>query len=62
MRTLYVRNEQDKGPAREQPGARGATPTPTPAPTGKPQQALSFIVGNEHLDCSARVELIRFTF
>ena len=62
-RALHVKNQQEKGPPREQPGAAGATPTPTPAAVpGKSQPALTFIVGTEHLDCSARVELIRFTF
>jgi hypothetical protein len=79
-RTLHVRNEKDKGPAREPASALGnaaagaATPAPavTAAPTtttpgavpAKPPSApaLSFIVGNEHIETSARVELIRFTF
>jgi hypothetical protein len=73
-RTLHVRNEKDKGPPREQPGAVGAAPTATPAvpataanpgavAPGKPAApALSFIVGNEHIETSARVELIRFNF
>jgi hypothetical protein len=65
IRTLYVRNEKDKGPAREQPAqaqaGAGAIATPTPA---KPPSntAISFIVGNEHIETSARIELIRFTF
>jgi hypothetical protein len=64
-RTLYVRNEKDKGPAREQPAqaqagaAAIATPTPAKAPSNT---AISFIVGNEHIETSARIELIRFTF
>jgi hypothetical protein len=74
-RTLYVRNEKDKGPPREQPGAVGAASAATPAvpataanpavpAPGKPAAgpALSFIVGNEHIETSARVELIRFNF
>jgi hypothetical protein len=74
-RTLHVRNEKDKGPLREQqPGTPGAAPAPAPAVStagtnpavpapGKPAApALSFIVGNEHIETSARVELIRFTF
>ena len=74
MRTLHVRNEKDKGPPREQPGATpaavagastgtAATPSPT-TPAGKPaaNAALNFIVGNEHVDTSARIEMIRFTY
>ncbi len=66
-RTLHVRNEQEKGPVREQspaPGAAAAA-TPTPAPAASPAKAgaaLTFIVGNEHIETSARIELIRFTF
>lgn len=62
IRTLYVRNEKDKGPPRE----RTATPTPAPSPQASPGQspasALNFIVGNEHIEVSATVEMLRFTF
>ena len=62
IRTLYVHNEKDKGPPRE----RGPSPTPTPAPPGSPGQqnagALNFIVGNEHIEVSATIEMLRFTF
>jgi hypothetical protein len=62
-RTLHVRNEQEKGPVREASPAAGATAAATPAAvTGKPAAALTFIVGNEHIETSARIELIRFTF
>jgi hypothetical protein len=63
VRTLYVHNEKDKGPPRE----RGASPTPTPnaeAPPGQPAAAgaLNFIVGNEHIEVSATIEMLRFSF
>jgi hypothetical protein len=63
IRTLYVHNEKDKGPPRE----RGASPTPAqnPQPTpGEPGAAppLNFIVGNEHIEVSATIEMLRFTF
>jgi hypothetical protein len=61
IRTLYVRNEKDKGPPRE----RTAAPTPAPSPQVSPGQqgagALSFIVGNEHVEVSATIEMLRFT-
>jgi hypothetical protein len=61
IRTLYVHNEKDKGPPRE----RAASPTPAPGATG-PSQAgagpLNFIVGNEHIEVSATIEMLRFTF
>ncbi len=66
-RTLHVRSEQEKGPVREASPAPGtaaaaaATPAPAASPA-KPAAALTFIVGNEHIETSARVELIRFTF
>jgi len=62
IRTLYVHNEKDKGPPHE----RNATPTPIPSPQASPGQqgagALNFIVGNEHIDVSATIEMLRFTF
>jgi len=74
-RTLHVHNEKEKGPAREQVGAGGVAPAATPlapATAGTPgtpalakaasAPALTFIVGNEHVETSARVELIRFNF
>jgi hypothetical protein len=53
IRTLYVRNEKDKGPPRE----KTAEANPTATETG-----LNFIVGNEHIEVSARIEMVRFTF
>jgi hypothetical protein len=63
IRTLYVRNEKDKGPPRE----RTAAPTPTQNPQPSPGQSpgaggLNFIVGNEHLEVTATIEMLRFTF
>ena len=62
IRTLYVHNEKDKGPPHERTGA----PTPTPSPQASPGQsttgALNFIVGNEHIEVSATIEMLRFTF
>jgi len=62
IRTLYMHNEKDKGPPRGRTGA----PTPTPIPQGSPGQqgagALNFIVGNEHVEVSATIEMLRFTF
>jgi hypothetical protein len=62
IRTLYVHNEKDKGPPHE----RTATPTPAPSPQASPGQqgagALNFIVGNEHIEVSATIEMLRFTF
>jgi hypothetical protein len=63
IRTLYVHNEKDKGPPRE----KTASPTPTPTAQASPGQpgagaALNFIVGNEHIEVSATIEMLRFTF
>src|SRR6266480_1838798 len=62
IRTLYVHNEKDKGPLHE----RTAKPTPAPNPQASPGQqgagALNFIVGNEHIEVSATIEMLRFTF
>ncbi len=63
IRTLYVHNEKDKGPPHE----RGASPAPTPNVEASPGQpagagALNFIVGNEHIEVSATIEMLRFSF
>src|SRR5205807_7478614 len=55
VRTLYVRNQQLKGPAREQTAATAGT---TPPPTS----AIKFIVGNEHVEIAARFAMVRFAF
>jgi len=58
-RTVYVRNEQLKGPSRDQTGAAASTAA---AATNQPNAALKFIVGNEHVETTARIELVRFAF
>jgi hypothetical protein len=62
IRTLYVHNEKEKGPPHE----RTASPTPAPNPQASPGQqgagALNFIVGTEHIEVSATIEMLRFTF
>jgi hypothetical protein len=63
IRTLYVHNEKDKGPSRE----KTAPPTPVETTQANPAQQgpaapLNFIVGNEHIEVSARIEMLRFTF
>jgi hypothetical protein len=64
IRTIYVHNEKDKGPVREKAGA--PTPAPAAGPQSSPGQqgagALTFIVGNEHVEVSATIEMLRFTF
>jgi hypothetical protein len=58
IRTLHVLNEKDKGPPRTQTAG-----TLTGAETStKPNAALNFIVGTEHVQTSANIELVRFTF
>jgi hypothetical protein len=62
IRTLYVRNEKEKGPPRE----KTAGPSPAAGEVAPPDQAgnvpINFIVGNEHIEVSARIEMLRFTF
>jgi hypothetical protein len=62
VRTLYVRNEKDKGPVRERGGASSPSPSPPASPGQSPPSALNFIVGNEHVEVSATIEMLRFTF
>src|SRR6266511_411534 len=57
IRTLYVHNEKDKGPPHQRTGE------PAPAePAAQPGAAapLNFIVGNEHIEVSATIEMLRF--
>src|SRR6476659_1521992 len=63
IRAIYVKNQKDKGPPSETAGPSGAVPPPNPtgaAPAATPAGPLNFIVGNEHIDLSARVELVNF--
>jgi len=60
IRTLYVRNQQGKGPPRESTETGGSASAAAPAST--PGGAIKFIVGNEHIETSARIEIVRFTF
>jgi hypothetical protein len=60
IRILYVHNEKDKGPPRQR-----TEPTPPQAPqTASPQPGaaapLNFILGNEHIEVSATIEMLRF--
>ena len=57
IRTLHVRNEKEKGPAR-QGNAAGAAVATLPSANAP----LNFIVGNEHVETSARIEMLRFIF
>jgi hypothetical protein len=60
IRTLHVRNEKEKGPPRETSEAGAPAAGAVPAATSG--TALKFIVGNEHIETSARIEMLRFTF
>ena len=66
VRLLQVRNEKEKGPVRElapdpNTPAAGAAAAATPPP-GKAPAALNFIVGNEHIQTTAKIEIVRFNF
>lgn len=58
IRLLQIRNEKDKGPPREVGGDTAGSPGTKPSPVA----ALNFIVGNERVETSARIEIVRFTF
>ena len=63
IRTLQVKNQADKGPKRGEPAVPSAAAVP-PSTSGAPGPAsdpgISFIVGNEHLNVAARIEIVRF--
>jgi hypothetical protein len=63
IRVLYVQNEKDRGPSREAGGETTAPSIPSPSPAAKaPVAALHFIVGNEKIETTAKIEMVRFTF
>jgi hypothetical protein len=69
VRLLHVRNENDKGPPRDATSdavgvvAAASSPAPAGSSGNKPPPAtLNFIVGNERLETTARIEIVRFTF
>lgn len=62
IRTLHVRNEKEKGLAREQVAASGSATSPAATTPPSGNAALKFIVGNEHIETSTRIEMLRFAF
>jgi hypothetical protein len=69
VRLLHVRNEKDKGPPREGGSDRAglvsvASSVTAGLPETKPAIAtgLNFIVGNEHIEVTAKIEIVRFAF
>jgi len=59
IRTLYVHNEKDKGPPRQRTSTPTETQQATQAQSGT-TGPLNFIVGNEHIEVSATIEMLRF--
>jgi hypothetical protein len=63
IRVLHIRNEKDKGPPRETAGETTAPSVPSSSPAAKatPAAALNFIVGNEKIETTVKIEIVRFT-
>lgn len=66
IRTLQVRNQADKGPERGgteklAPGAAAAV-FPATGAAARKEPGISFIVGTEHLNVGAKIEILRFNF
>jgi hypothetical protein len=64
IRTLQVRNRADKGPERgdtEKVVPAATVPSPF-AQAGAKKQGINFIVGTEHLNVAAKIEILRFNF
>jgi hypothetical protein len=63
---LHVRNEKDKGPPREVAmSASGIVPAPPVNSSVAKHSAappLNFIVGNERIETTAKIEIVRFKF
>lgn len=69
VRLWHVRNEKDKGPPRDVSSdtaglvASASSAAPAGSPGAKPAPAaLDFIVGNEHIEITAKIEIVRFAF
>ena len=64
IRTLQVRNRAEKGPERGDKGKLAPTATVAGplAQAGAKEQGISFIVGTEHLNVAAKIEILRFNF
>jgi len=64
IRTLQVRNRADKGPERrDKEKLAPAATVPGPfAQAGAKEPGISFIVGTEHLNVAAKIEILRFHF
>lgn len=69
IRTLRVLNEKLKGPERDQRPSGSAPAASSPAPSAEAAQpaskqgsALNFMVGNEHIEVAAKIEIVRFTY
>jgi len=60
IRTLQVRNRAEKGP--ERGDKETATVAGPFAQAGAKEQGISFIVGTEHLNVAAKIEILRFNF
>ncbi|MDQ3200396.1 MAG: Amuc_1100 family pilus-like protein [Verrucomicrobiota bacterium] len=61
IRTVQVKNQVDKGPKRG--GEAAAVPAlPTAGASNPPEQGISFIVGTEHVNVAAKIEILRFNF
>lgn len=58
IRLLHVRNEKQKGPPRE---VQEESAAPGAGPQASPVAALNFIVGNERIETTAKIEIVRFT-
>ena len=62
IRTLYVRNEKDKGPPRGKTAETNPPANEPSAPSQPANASLNFIAGDEHIEISARLEMLKFTF
>jgi hypothetical protein len=62
IRTLHVRNEKENGPPREGSTAGTIVGGSAIDTATASTSALKFIVGNEHVETSARIEMVRLTF
>jgi hypothetical protein len=60
IRLLHVRNEKQRGPPREEAEDRAALDSKAQQPS--PATALNFIVGNERIETTAKIEIVRFKF
>ncbi len=60
LRTLQVKNQEDKGPKRGAVAEAPAVAPPSGATGKAAEPSITFIVGTEHIEVAAKIEIMKF--